>query len=185
MASAEQIARKALNRLNVVAAGEEPSSDSLLGAVEALSDMIAAWEAEGLQGDVLPLPKRFEQGVTAMLAIRLAEDFGATPGPVLLRDAERGERQLEAAFLGVPKSVFDASLVNVRHNSAWIGITAPEMWYKDWLANSEIELRATRVKDRNLYECTQAGTTGDTGPSGMDAEIADGTVTWCWRRVVG
>jgi len=58
----------------------------------------------------LPFDASLEAGVIAMLAVRLAEDYGKTPGPVLLRDAERGERQLEAAFLHVPKAVFDPAL---------------------------------------------------------------------------
>lgn len=185
MATATEIAQKALKRLGLVAAGETASAIDVADGVEALNAMLASFEADGFQGDVLPFDKRFEQGIVAMLAVRIAGEYNATPDNVLERDAERGQSQLEAAYLGVPKSVFDASLVNIRHNSAWIGITAPDMWYKDWLANQEIELRDTRVKDRNLYECTTAGTTGETGPSGTGSDITDGTVTWVWRKVVG
>lgn len=60
----------------------------------------------------LPFDASLEAGVVAMLAVRLAEDYGKTPGPVLARDAERGERQLEAAFLHVPKAKFDAALTH-------------------------------------------------------------------------
>lgn len=58
----------------------------------------------------LPFDASLEGGVVAMLAVRLAEDYGKTPGPVLLRDADRGERQLEAAFMHVPRAVFDPGL---------------------------------------------------------------------------
>ena len=58
----------------------------------------------------LPFDASLEAGVIAMLAVRLAEDYGITPGPVLLRDADRGEARLAAAFLHVPKASFDAAL---------------------------------------------------------------------------
>lgn len=185
MATAKQIAVKALKRLSIVQAGAEPAATDVQDAIEALDAMIAAFEADGFQGDVLPVAPRFEQAFVAMLALRLSGDYNVQPTDVLVRDATRGEEQLRAAFLAVPKSVFDASLVNVRHNSAWIGITAVNPWYKSWVASTDVELYETRLKDGQLYECTQAGLTGTTGPSGYGTDIADGTALWTWRRAAG
>lgn len=58
----------------------------------------------------LPFDASQEAGVVAMLAVRLAEDYGKTPGPVLLRDANRGEERLRAAFTHVPRASFDTAL---------------------------------------------------------------------------
>lgn len=186
MATTTQIATQALKRLGVVQAGESASAVDVVDAAGALNRMLAGFLADGYQGDFSPLDDpRFEQALIDILAVKIAPEYSITPSDIVLRDAQRGESQLDAAYLGVPKSYFDASLVNVRHNSAWIGITAPDMWYKDWAANVDIELRDLRTKDRNLYECTTAGTTGTVGPSGTADAITDGTVVWIWRKVVG
>lgn len=58
----------------------------------------------------LPFDARHEEGVVAMLAVRLAEDYGQTPGPVLVRDADRGMERLRAAFMHVPRATFDFAL---------------------------------------------------------------------------
>ncbi len=58
----------------------------------------------------LPFDASHEAGVVAMLAVRLSEDYGKTPGPVLLRDADRGEERLRAAFTYVPRASFDTAL---------------------------------------------------------------------------
>ena len=185
MATATEIAQRALKRLSVVQSGSTASASDVADAVEALNAMIASWEAEGFQGDVLPIDARFEQGLIAMLAVRLAEDYNVPVGPVLMRDAKRGEDQLDAAFLSVPPSSFDASLVNVYNNSSWIGIQDPHRWYKSWVANEDVDIYETRVLSGNLYEVSTAGTTGSTGPTGTGSGITDGSVTWVWRRVAG
>lgn len=183
MATATEIAQRALKRLSVVQGGSTASAVDVADATEALSAMIAAWDTGWLQGDALPIDARFEAGLIAMLAVRMAEDYNITPGPVLMRDAQRGEEQLNAAFLSVPPSSFDASLVNTYGQSSWFGINNPSMWYKAWTAGEAVNLRDLRVNAGNLYEVTTAGTTGATGPSGTGSGITDGAATWIWRRV--
>jgi hypothetical protein len=58
----------------------------------------------------LPFDARHEAGVVAMLAVRLAEDYGKTPAAVLVRDAERGEERLRAAFMTILPASFDTAL---------------------------------------------------------------------------
>ncbi len=186
MATATQIATQSLKRLGIVQAGETAAAIDVVDATAALNRMLAGFIADGYQGDFSPLDDpRFEQALIDILALRIAPEYNVSPSEIIVRDAARGEAQLDAAYLGVPKSVFDAALVNVRHNSAWIGITAVNPWYKSWVANTDVELRETRAKDGNLYECTTAGLTGSTGPSGTGDSITDGTATWIWRRAVG
>lgn len=184
MATAEQISTRALRRLNVFAAGESPGADDITSAIEALNAMISSWEADGLSGDVLPLDARFEQGVVAMLAVRLAEDYGATAGPVLVRDAQNGWSQIQSAFFAVPETRFEGALANVGVNVRFALINNPPNNYDAWSANTDYAARMYATLDGNLYECVTGGTSGSTGPTGAGSEIADGTAVWCWRRVV-
>lgn len=68
-------------------------------------------DAASLTFTAIPFGAEHEAGVIALLAARLAEDYGKTPGPVLLRDAERGEERLRAAFIPVLPATFDTALV--------------------------------------------------------------------------
>lgn len=186
MATAVEISTRALRRLAVIGANETPSSADVEAAKEALTAMVNSWEAEGLTADILPLDARFEQAVVAMLAVRLAEEYGKSPSKVLVRDADNGWNQISAAFFAVPASRFDKGVKFTGHfslHSYIIGDTDEN--YSEWKALTEYRLREYATLDGMLYECIQAGTSGTTGPSGTGAEIADGSVTWCWRRVVG
>ncbi len=183
MATQTELATRALRRLAVV----EPSAQDIADAGEALTAMVNAWEAEGLSGDILPLDARFDQAITAMLAVRLAEEYGKTPGPVLLRDASDGWSAISAAFFAVPASRFDAGLKYTGHY-ADVGmiIGDREENYDVWQASTAYALRRYVRNGANLYECVTAGTSASSGgPTGTDAEITDGSVVWCWRRVAG
>lgn len=70
----------------------------------------ASGTSVSLSFTALPFDAEHTGGIIAMLAVRLCEDYGKAPGPVLLRDADRGETRLAAAFLHVPKAVFDPAL---------------------------------------------------------------------------
>jgi hypothetical protein len=187
MTSNAVIAARALRRLKVIGAGATPSAESADDAVQALVDMHASWNAEGLVVPALPLDERFDQGLVAMLAVRLAEDYGKTPGPVLTRDAQNGEAQIHAAFFPVPASRFDNTIIHTGHY-ADVGyiIGAGDENYMVWEPNTDYALRRYVRNGANLYESTVAGTSAATGgPTGTDQAIVDGTVTWVFRRVVG
>lgn len=184
MATATEIASRALKRLGVVDALHSPSAADSAYAIEALNAMIEAWEAEGLSGDTLPLHSRFEAGIIAMLAERLAEDYGISPGPILLRDAERGRQQIEAAFFVVPESRFESSLLYAGANITYSTTTSDPISYDAWLPSTAYTLRMMAINGNNVYECTTAGTSASSGgPTGTDDDITDGTAHWCWRRV--
>lgn len=185
MATAEQISTRALKRLGIPGEGGTLSSTELTDALEALNAMLAALECDWLSGDVLPLDERFEQGVIAMLAVRLAEDYGKTPGAVLARDAKEGKEQLESAFFTVPASRFEGPLKNNGVNVAYAVITTDTENYDPWQETTEYTVRKYATLDGNLYECVTAGTSGTTGPTGTGSAITDGTVIWCWRRAIG
>lgn len=187
MATATEIATKALKRINVIAAGETPSAAEMSDATDALNAMVASWESDALSGDTLPLDARFEQGIIAMLAERLAEDYGKQVGPILANDAKNGRAALQAAFFAVPQSTFDRALKWTGANRRYAAVMGGE---SDggalWSPSTDYPLRATISNDGNIYECATAGTSASSGgPTGTGDSITDGTCVWVWRRVDG
>jgi hypothetical protein len=187
MATATDIVTRALKRLRVTGVGESPSAAQVQSGTDALNAMIASWEAEGLSGDVLPLNSRFEQGIIAMLAVRLAGDYGKSPDAVLVRDADNGWSALQAAFFAVPQSTFDRAL-------KWTGNYTDYGYFlgneidanAQWTGSTAYDLRQIISNQGNLYECTTAGTSAASGgPTGTGDDIQDGTCVWVWRRVDG
>lgn len=180
MATATEIATRALKRLSVVGAGETPAAADVSDMTDALNAMIASWEAEGLSGDVLPLDARFEKGVIAMLAVDQAETYGKQPGPILMRDADLGWTQIRSAFLATPEAEFDPALVGTTYRWQMNGSGN----YLPWVAGQAYCLRDYVINNANIYECITAGTSaGSGGPSGTSSSITDGTIVWCWRRI--
>lgn len=183
MATSAQIATRALRRLRVVAADQTPSAADLAAATDALDAMIAAWEAGALSGDTTPLDSRFEMGLVAMLAERLAGEYGKTPDPILARDAENGRRAIDGAFFVVPVQRFPAGIVYTGQDT-----TADILFgtiyddYKAWEASTAYSLRDHVTNGSYIYECTTAGTSGSTGPTGTSSGISDGTCVWTFRR---
>lgn len=54
--------------------------------------------------------RRFERGIQALLAVRVAEEFGAEPSALTLRDADNGWSALCAAFIKPPtRDIFDSA----------------------------------------------------------------------------
>jgi len=185
MATATELATKALRRIRVLGSEDTGSSADIEAAKEALSEMLASWEAKGLSGDVLPLSGRFDGAITAMLAVRLAEEYGKEPGAILLRDADDGWKSLRAAFFVVPDSRFDSALRRTGHYATADFVYGQDAGqYSEWQAATAYVVRQFVTYLGNEYECTTAGTSGSSGPAGTDTTITDGTVTWCWRRAV-
>lgn len=181
MATATEISTRALKRIRKHDSHSTPDATDIADATEALTAMIASWEAQGLSGDVLPLDARFEQPVVAMLAVRLAEDFGVQPGPILLRDAADGWAALQAAYMATPDARFDAGLLTgtYRYQTEFATGQAEE-----WQPDTAYELRKFVINNANRYELVTAGTSASSGgPTGTNAEITDGTCVWCWRGV--
>ena len=64
-----------------------------------------------------PPSRRFESGIHALLAVRLAGDFGRQPQPQTYRDAENGWTALCSAFVRPPTAdVFDSALRRMPSN---------------------------------------------------------------------
>lgn len=185
MATATQISTRALKRLGIVPSGGTPSAEDIADANDELSALITSFEADALSGDVTPLDSRFENALVDMLALRLTDFFGVQPTELLARDAQRGETQLKAAFFVVPEQTYDSGLAFTGYAATYVGllVDASTSPIPDWQASYTYVIRQYVKKSGNIYECVTAGTSGSTGPTGTDASITDGTVTWCWRQV--
>lgn len=182
MSSSAQIVTRALKRLGLVEPGETPAAADAEDGLAALNAMLAGWEADGLNlSPDVPLPAKHEEGVVAMLAVRLAEDYGKSPGPVLLRDAGTGMRRLEADYVSAPLASFDLALVAMPSKVQPIVTNEVDDWA---VSTAYSAFDRVLADDRNIYECIIAGTSASTGngPHGTGPNIEDGTATW---RFVG
>lgn len=187
MATATQISTRALKRLGVIDSGSTPAAADIADATDELNAMIASWEGKSLSGDVLPLDARFENPIVDMLALRMCPYFGITPSQTIKDNSDAGWSTISAAFFAVPESRFDDALKHTGHNSDYSYIIGDEEGdYENWIASTAYELRRHVINNANIYECITAGTSASSGgPTGTSAEITDGTVVWCWRRVTG
>lgn len=176
MSSSAQIVTRAMLRLRLLDANESPSAADAANGLQALNAMIAGWVADGINvSSDVPLPAQHEEGVVAMLAVRLADDFGATPTAVVVRDADNGWHRLQSAYLSAPTARFDKALKLMPS----VAISYPTL-VDDWVASTAY-VEASRVANsRRLYECIVAGTSASTGsgPQSAGPTVTDGTVTW-------
>lgn len=184
MATATEIAKKALKRLGIVNAGETPSAVDVKDAVDAFADMVSSFESRVLTGDVLPFDSRFDAGLVAMLAESIAEDYSITPGPVLKRDAKDAWRAIKAHYTFVPNSKFDLSLTQNSVNAQQRILSGSVMGDPVWSGLTSFKVRSFVTNNSNRYECVTGGISASSGgPTGTGSEISDGTVVWCWRGV--
>lgn len=81
----------------------------------------ASGSLASLNFTILPLDDNLEAALVAVLAVRLAPDFGAQVDPVLARDANRGEYQIQGAFFKLPRSSFDTALTHTASRRLYDG----------------------------------------------------------------
>jgi hypothetical protein len=178
MSSSAEIVTRALKRLNLVAPGEDPAAADAADGLAALNAMLAGWQADGIDvSPDVPLPSKYEEGVVAMLAVRLAPDYGKEAHPQVYADASRGRKRLQGGYISPPLSKFDLALFAAP--SKVNPITTAEI--DDWAVSTAYDLGDwVLAADRNIYECIVAGTSHTTGsgPHGTGQQVTDGTVTW-------
>lgn len=182
MTTAADIVTRSLKRLRILAPGETPAAADAEDGLAALNAMIASWETDGISVAAdLPLDDRFEQGLVAMLAVRLAPDYGIEPAASLLRDAEEGRAAITAAFLTVPRTQFDVGLTRSSTQNTPYACAPPEQW----APAAAYEVGDIRQWQGKLYECVIPGTSAHYGgPLGFESAITDGTVVWSFIRVL-
>lgn len=174
MSSSAQIVTRALKRLSLVEPGESPSAADAEDGLAALNAMLAGWAADGINvSPDVPLPAKHEEGVIALLAVRLASDYGREPSAIVYADAERGRTRLQSDYISAPLATFDCALTGMPSQGQIVSSTV-----SDWVTATAYAEFDRVEADRRIYECIIAGTSGSSGPHGTGGEIIDGTVTW-------
>lgn len=181
MSSSNDIVKRALKRLGVLAPGEDMDAADGADGNAALNAMIASWQNDGVDvSSDVPLPSRHEEGIVALLAVRLAPDYGKVPPAQVLSDAEKGWDSLLAEYIRPPDAQFDTALLNMPSQRTGYGHVAIPTW-KPLFAHSigdAVQYRGC------VYDCAIAGTSGATiGPTGRTT-VVDGTVTWTFREAL-
>ncbi len=99
MAKVERIVTRALRVLRVVDATETPEAEDMASGIDALNDMMARWEADGVSlgwapvegpADELPAPTEAEEAIRLNLAIALRPEYGFELGQDVYMRAEAG-----------------------------------------------------------------------------------------------
>lgn len=176
MSSSAQIVTRALKRLALVEPGETPSAADAEDGLAALNAMLAGWQADGINvSPDVPLPAKHEEGVVALLAVRLAPDYGKEAPVQVYADASRGMDRLYADYIQPPLATFDCALIGMPSRLAVLTASVD-----DWaVATAYAEFDRVEA-NRKIYECIVAGTSASTGagPHSSGAVITDGTAQW-------
>lgn len=118
MSTAPEIVTKALRRLAVIDSTQTPTAEDLRDGTDALDAMIASWAVKGVDVTLdIPLGQAHEAGIIAMLARRLASDYGTDAAPQVMRDAEEGWSALQHAYITAPNATFDDALIATQGRS--------------------------------------------------------------------
>lgn len=181
MSSSSDIVKRALKRLGIVAPGEDVDAADASDGNAALNAMIAAWQNHGIDiAPDVPIASRHEDGMVALLAVRLAPDYGKTVSADIRAEADRGWSGLLAEYHRVPNAQFDPALTNTPTQVSYIGINPP----LSWEPQTAYTIGDRRQYRGRIYECTVAGTSAAlVGPTARTT-ATDGTVTWSFVEVV-
>jgi hypothetical protein len=106
MTTARDIITRSLRELGVVDAIETPSAEDADVGLATLNDMLAAWELDAIPlglGTVtlntdLAVPASHNEALRANLTARLAALFGVQAPAMVVEQAARGYRNLQAAY---------------------------------------------------------------------------------------
>lgn len=108
-----EVVTNALRLPNLIGLNATPTAAEGADALTAFNEMLFGWLMDGVDvtpadvtlTDAFPLPKVFQGGVTAMLAARLAESYGAQITPQLAASAQRAWDGIKAAYVETPKAL--------------------------------------------------------------------------------
>ena len=113
MTTMQDIVTGAARRIRIIGAGESLSAEDSSDILAALNTLMAQWQAEGIDigwttslaaSATFPLEAKHEDGVKALLAKRVAEDFGEPVSNALAVAAIAGWQLLWADY-HVPDSM--------------------------------------------------------------------------------
>lgn len=119
MSTARDIVKSALRRIRILGKGEDLDAGDASDTLSALNAMMHQWKAQGLTYEhttmelntTFPLDDSFEQGVVALLGVRISEDFGdVTLTQRIVDDADEGWRLIAAEYWKANTADFDDTL---------------------------------------------------------------------------
>jgi len=118
MATAVQIISRSLRMLGVLAGGESPEAADANDALFALNAMLSSYVLAHAPGfaeldlaSQSPFPATHDEGITALLALRLASEFGVQTTPEVQAMATRGDNLLRAYYASVGEMTVDLGLL--------------------------------------------------------------------------
>ena len=127
MATALDITKRALKRLNVISASEAPSAADADYCLQELNGIISAYVARGCDDGIeatlantaqaLTLNDGYHQALTDLLAFRIAETFGVAVSAKLASDAGVADRLILKEFLTRSTYGVDSALHTTRMTS--------------------------------------------------------------------
>lgn len=111
MATASEIVTRAFRRLNIIRSNATPSASQAQYGLDAFNEILDSWAGSGVDvTDDLPIAAKYERGVVALLAQRLAPDYGLQLPPQIEFEARDGWRTLQAGYISAPEADFDDTL---------------------------------------------------------------------------
>lgn len=117
-----EIVSASMRRLGLTQAGEAPTGAEYETGIEALNDLVSGWRIRGLEmsytsvdvsagGDTSPFDDEDIDAIKALLAMRLAEEYGKTPSPMLVGAAAVYWNALFGKYVVGPDMVTDSALL--------------------------------------------------------------------------
>jgi len=126
---------RALQRLSLLVGGESADTGDAEIARSAFEGLVNGWLADGLSvtnsagtavvladyalADAFPISEVHFEGVAAMLAVTISDDFEVQPKPLVMKDARRGEQRIYAAFMPSMVTKVDRALNRLDNSLLW------------------------------------------------------------------
>lgn len=126
---------RALQRLSILVGGESAETADAEIARAAFEGLVNGWLADGLSvtdsagtalavadyalADAFPIAEQHFEGVAAMLAVSIADDFEAQIKPATARDATKGEQRIYADFMPSMVTKIDRALNRLDNSLLW------------------------------------------------------------------
>lgn len=134
MTTWNEMISSALQRIAVVQTGEAPSGSEYTDGIRSMNRMVAGWRLQGLYLPFSPVDTQdggstvtFDEdeldAIEANLALRLCNDYGKRPTPLLVAEAGAGWNGLYAKHGQTLDQKVDAALLPSRRSGVFRRIT--------------------------------------------------------------
>jgi hypothetical protein len=122
MTTVRSIITKAMRKVQILAAGEDPSAAEGADGLDAFNEMMAGLKLESIPldwrnltlDDDVPLPPEHIRGVIHLLGVELAPEYGKEVDPTIALIAERARRLLQGHYKDIRQMSVDPGLIDRR-----------------------------------------------------------------------